>query len=930
MNVVKLRHLSKSFGDETVLDEISYTFPAKGFFAIVGESGSGKTTLLEIIAGIDEEYEGEVTTLGCSLKTLSEDDRAHLRLAEIGFIRQGYDLLDLESAYENVMIPLRAKRMGKALAKRKAMDALKFLGLEDKAFQRVETLSGGEQQRVALARALAGDPRLILADEPSGALDETNAEHIYKALFELSKKKLVIIVTHDRARVSRFANVILRLERHRLIAEENPVKESEFVGFLSPCLPKTRVHGLSISLWIRHAIHILKAKKWRTFISISILFFSFLALGLSLYVSRDLRNELSSAFSELTGEGQIIVSKRNENESSLGRIISAPMEKSKELVSAYPELLRGEGCSYLSSFESYFPDANEIYMLSNGVRKTLSDFSVRSVNDFLWMEHIEKRRFYPEKPSVLENDQIVLGLPYENMVEISFALKILRNYQSLGEFLLRNGGLDVYLEVANDSWNYDDNHAFSVVAIIEYPTPTFFHYDHRWNEYVFEERMRFPSSDEDDDSLPWIMTKANYVESAVPGSEFLEAMRKDAECSSLLFERTSYLYDRTHNDENVVAELDRYFIYIADRHSLAFEDIASIGGDGRVSSYAVYGENAYCAYPDSLAFGFSNPFFLGTSLSDVELVSDGLSRTPLQSSSASISLPPNVVQGSVLLPRSSALTFSSDFRALKSGRKPKGVEEVCLSSGLMERLDDPSVVYASGMVSNKIVGDYLERFYRQSALKVVGVVEEPLLMIYGDAYWLIDFFRDALGMSVFYLEPTKMAIDLQDGQESESLITELSKAYPSYRFSDPSITISNSISSVVEYVDIALGFASVMTLLTSAFLLFTSAILSAMEGKREGKMLFTLGARREEIADFHGTLLLLMCAISCLMSVFGIFGLEMVFDRSIKSNFSSLEAFSPDFIPLIVIVAAAFIGFSLVFVFIRRWIARRDFTRGGS
>jgi len=927
MNAVILENVSKHFGNDVILDRISYAFPTKGFFAVVGESGSGKSTLLEIIAGIDEEFEGEVITLGSSIRTLNEDERANMRLSQIGFIRQSYDLLELETVLENVMLPLRGSKIKNSLAKRKSIDALTFLGLKEKALERVYTLSGGEKQRVALARAIVNNPRLILADEPSGALDVKNADIVYNALRDLAKKMLVIVVSHDLKRVKEYADIILSLKEHHLIEEKNSPISNNQTSFVSFKVPKVQANSFPLPVLFRHAFSLLSAKKWRTLVSSLILLFSFLALGLSIYVSRDLQKEIGSAFSNLTGEGEIIVSKRNENESSLGRIIGASKKESKALLNDYPEIISGEGCSYLSSFETYFPDFNEIYILPFNLRKTLSDLSIRSINDFLWMEHIEEKTFYPEKPQVLEGDQVVLGLPYKNMVEITYAHKILRNYKSLGEHILLNGGLDIYLEVANENWSYSDNHMLEVVAVIEYPIPTFFHYDHRWNEFIFEERMRFPSSDEEDNSLPWIMQKVNYVESNVPGSEFLAIMRLDKERSSFIFERTSYIYDQTHNNEYEVASLDRYFIYIADRYSLSFNDIQLLQNDKRIASCSVYGENAYSVYPDSLAFGFTNPFFISNSVEDLELASDSLSRVKVKDSSLDTTLPNNVIKGSVLLPRSSALTFSSDFRSLKEGRLPTGVEEICLSSGLMEKLANPSLVYASGMVESHIDGEYLERKYRQSELKVVGIIEEPLLVIYGESYWLIDFFRDLLGMSAFYLEPIKLSITLNEGYDSGAVISELTKEYSSYRFVDLSVSVIESISLVVKYINIALSFSSIITLITSIFLLITSAFLSAIENKREGRMLFMLGLKREDIANSYGSGLFILCLVSSLSSSIFLLGLEYVFDYSIKSNFGSSKAFIPDFIPILIVIISGIFIFALAFIFLRRWVYRRRFLR---
>jgi ABC-type lipoprotein export system ATPase subunit/catechol 2,3-dioxygenase-like lactoylglutathione lyase family enzyme len=233
MRKLELFSLRKSHGKEGLFAGISYSFPDKGLIAIVGDSGSGKTTLLDIVAGLDVGYEGTVLLMGKSLKSLSEKERSILRLREIGYIRQSYDLLESETAFENVCLPLKAASEDSAyLMKEKALSLLATLGLEGKANQVVNTLSGGEKQRVALARALTLDPPILLADEPTGALDQANAEIIYAALASLGKKILVLLVSHDLNRTRKYADVIITLRNGLFVTNPNEEKESE--GSLVP------------------------------------------------------------------------------------------------------------------------------------------------------------------------------------------------------------------------------------------------------------------------------------------------------------------------------------------------------------------------------------------------------------------------------------------------------------------------------------------------------------------------------------------------------------------------------------------------------------------------------------------------------------------------------------------------------------------------
>jgi putative ABC transport system ATP-binding protein len=184
-------------GTLTVLDDVSFQVERGESLAIVGPSGSGKTTLLGLCAGLDRSSEGVVKLMGQTLHLLNEDERAALRNKYVGFVFQNFQLLPTLTALENVMVP--AEISGAADVREKAIALLNRVGLSDRLHHYPAQLSGGEQQRVAVARAFISDPSIVFADEPTGNLDEQNANQITTLLFGMNQEKhtTLILVTHN-------------------------------------------------------------------------------------------------------------------------------------------------------------------------------------------------------------------------------------------------------------------------------------------------------------------------------------------------------------------------------------------------------------------------------------------------------------------------------------------------------------------------------------------------------------------------------------------------------------------------------------------------------------------------------------------------------------------------------------------------------------
>ncbi len=200
---VEVRNVHKVYQRDkqaiTVLDGLSLSIEEGEFVALMGPSGSGKTTLLNLIGGIDQPTSGDIVVAGTSIARLKSNDLAAWRSTTIGYIFQLYNLMPVLTALQNVELPLLLHKMSAAERRKRATFALDLVGLGDRLTHYPRQLSGGQEQRVAIARALVSDPKVLLADEPTGDLDRKSGEEILELLDRLNTefKKTIVMVTHD-------------------------------------------------------------------------------------------------------------------------------------------------------------------------------------------------------------------------------------------------------------------------------------------------------------------------------------------------------------------------------------------------------------------------------------------------------------------------------------------------------------------------------------------------------------------------------------------------------------------------------------------------------------------------------------------------------------------------------------------------------------
>lgn len=282
--MIKIKNLTKKYGKNEILSHANFTFPDSGLVCLLGASGCGKSTLLNLLAGFDTDYSGEIVVGGTSISKMNAEALCAYRRDNIGFIFQNYNLLAGYTVVENILLACELQAGSDERNKEKVKVILKRLNMLDKENEKVENLSGGQKQRVAIARALINQPSIILADEPTGALDRKNSTEIMELLKEISTDCLVLVITHDQ-KICAFAEKTISIKEGKIIGAWAGSQVSNGVGLKE----KETVKGSAFARGMKNfKVHLTRYMAVSLAISIGVL-----AFVLSLSSGNSMENSIS-------------------------------------------------------------------------------------------------------------------------------------------------------------------------------------------------------------------------------------------------------------------------------------------------------------------------------------------------------------------------------------------------------------------------------------------------------------------------------------------------------------------------------------------------------------------------------------------------------------------------------------------------------------
>ena len=401
--MLQLNHIVKTYvtGDLTqdALKNVSIAFRESEFVSILGQSGSGKTTLLNIIGGLDRYTSGDLLINGVSTREYNDADWDYYRNNSIGFVFQSYNLIPHQSVLANVEMALTLAGVSRKERRERALSVLKKVGLADHVHKKPNQMSGGQMQRVAIARALVNNPDILLADEPTGALDSETSVQIMELLKEIAKDKLVIMVTHNPELAEKYSTRIVRLLDGQITSDSNPYDAREAQTGRKPRKKISMSFGTALSLSFNN----LRTKKGRTLLTafagsigiIGIALILTLSTGMNAYIADVQKDTMASYPITITSEAIDVSGVMGMRAEVIGQMregASAEDSPRTGVYADYTQLEQSEKMSAsvvensLTEFKKYLDDPDsEIrqYLGENGIAYTsaLTDYVIDRTND---------------------------------------------------------------------------------------------------------------------------------------------------------------------------------------------------------------------------------------------------------------------------------------------------------------------------------------------------------------------------------------------------------------------------------------------------------------------------------------------------------------------------------------------------------------------
>ena len=850
--MLELRNVSFYYEEKhKILDHVSLSFSSHGLVMIEGESGSGKSTLLSLLHHEKEVKEGDILFFHQSLKEMNEQEKMDYRLFSCGVVYQDYGLFSHLSIEENLKMFMLVVNKNEDIP-----TLLKKVGLSIDPKTSVDVLSGGEKQRVAIARSMIFSSPILLLDEPTSSLDDKNAFEIMDLLKELSKKSLIIIVTHDHRMIEQYSDEHYHMENGTLTLIKKEEVEPVSFSFLHP--KRKRFHyGIYLKRRLEH-------KKKRAVLLISFLSMSVFIGSFSAILMNNMKEEMTSSFSHFASGKEIQMTVKNEN------ILDNRYSLNKEeLNTIQKENQYMDMMFYYEEDLSYaFPSRNEFRIFSLPGYPLLKGFKMETLNHFHLLKETES---YPSL-SYLENDEIVIGIEEKTLNELCDTIQIEASYEALGNYLKRNP-LSIGILIKNIDWDYEDEQLLLVKGVTKAKEPTIYHSNPYFNEYIIEERMRMRStlSWYEEVEYPWIFHKRSKI----------KIKDKESLSSSFL---SKYLFDETK-------ENNTYLISKNDKSYISPYDISRIlSWSNEIEGAFIGSERGYQVFSNTILHGLSGVILIDSSY---EALYEKEEKWRIENKKDK-----DLLFHSVLYPSEQTLSL----HPIKEG--------IYISSSLAKLKDwkkGDVVYYLYSLDHQTYVGEWI----------IDGIKKEKENILYISNDELNSLFLKHKITTSSFLKATSALFFIKSSRNIEALIKEFNSLYPEYHFASPSYTFLSTLEKTTSSIQKGLSIFSLWMIIFSSFLFTVIHALFLYECEKDAGRIETLGydkKAKEKLSFYLHLIFFLLSSVFTLLDLvlLGLFSKSTFIKNHLSISFQmNIQSLSTYFLFSIVLYLITFIMVNL-------------------
>jgi ABC-type lipoprotein export system ATPase subunit len=855
--MLKVKNITKTYESKklefTALHDVSFELPDKGFYAILGPSGCGKTTLLNIIGGMDSDFKGSVQVDNKSIDSLSQNKLDDYRKDTIGFIFQHAVLLNSLTVYENIIFPLQIDSQPSQVQINRANEILRLLNIHDLRNRKVNTLSGGQKQRVVIARALINDPKVILADEPTGELDTKNSRIILDILQKLSSERLIIMVTHEEKFAYDYATKIIKMKDgiiEEIIDNSNNVTNSNLVFNLTKKVKTGKKPRLPLKTNLKIAVRSLGLHKVRNLLSCIGLSIGLTGIALAIMLTNGFQSFLKDTLLNLENENYAHVVKENKN-----RYLDLTEDDYKKILENDNDVNLIKYTNYLAPYlNHYIPLETE-----NGVQVSY----LYNVFNYQYIEYKDSSIMPSLGEPLKANEVLVNANRYKDYCDLL----------SLNTSTCTQEQVAVKLNTIQPKIKFDNN------TFIEY-----------LKEVEFKVVGLVRTSNADYNSQDGIYhTSVDFAKTFVDNGPFVEGDGFDFTVYPLYV--LTYKENKNINDvikslNNDEALADYTFVainpyskninvYRTDYVKLTTTDIEKFINENKQTTVGFAYGDYFTIYNNQ--FRFNQNIFLSDSkqLTDDFANNENYLNLPLDD------LPYNLFNSRVGNTFAFRPLFANAIDSIQyyniTGSVPtnNSTTDIVISKGLADSLLTGKTKDYSTLINKTLYGsiNFDGHILDNFTLKIVGVAlneKKPMIMAHGN--WTINFFNEVLSeehkvdysassKSIYLF--SKKSVDIVDYIET------LREKYPDYSINNDIADLNASVKEVLHGVRTVLIVLSSISIIVAVMLISMVSFISIIERKQEVGVMRTMGARKGDILLLFLNETMFLGVISSLISYLG-------------------------------------------------------------